>query len=113
MLAHPTQRRTDEWTHIGVEAGNAGTDSIVAPSRDMGGVVSAVLSWENTLHPPQPRLGSEHPTPCRDWGQQPYPTPTGRLAPYPTQTGSGPHLALPPNFRDNFPRGLSSSSCTR
>lgn len=106
MLAHPTQRRTDEWTHIGVEAGNAGTDSIVAPSRDMGGVVSAVLSWESTLHPSQPRLGSEHPTPCRDWGQHPYPTPTGRLASlsHPDWLRASPGAS--PQLQRQFPQGF-------
>lgn len=62
MLAHPTQCRTEGQTHIGVEAADAGPDSIVAPSRDMGGAVSASLGQHPSPYPAQ--LWSEHPIPC-------------------------------------------------
>lgn len=111
MLAHPTHSRTEEWTHIGVEAGNAGTDSIVAPSRDMGGAVSAFLEEHPSALPAQAGIRAPHPLPRLSG--TPTPLQSGGELPYPTQTGSGPHLALPPSFRVSFPRGLSSSSCTR
>lgn len=96
--AHPTQCRT----HVRVEAANTGTDSTVAPSRDTRGAVSASLGQHPSPHP-LPRLGSA-PLSHSSWEAS---------FPIPTLTSSGPHLALPPNFRASFPSGLWSSSCTR
>ena len=99
---HPTECRMEAQTHTGVEAAHTGTDSIVAPSRDRRGAVSASLGQHPSPHPP-PSLRSALLPPLQPGGQLPYPT----------LSSSGPHLALPPNFRATFPSGLSSSSCTR
>lgn len=108
MPNHPIQSRTEEQTHTGVEAANAGTNSIVASSRDTGG---SQCFPESTPSPSQPRLGSA--TPAQVGVSTRTPLQLGSQLPYPIQTSSEPHLALPPSFRASFPRGLSSSSCTR
>ena len=101
-LAHPTPCRIEGLTHIGVEAANTGTDSIVAPARDERRSVRASLAPSPlTLCPVDTGVGN------------PAPFQLGHKFPYPSLTSSGPHLALPPNFRASFPSGLSSSSCTR
>lgn len=72
-----------------------------------------VLPWVSTLHPAQPSCGQSTLFPAETGVGTPTPLQLGGQLAYPTLMGSEPHLALPPSFRASFPRGLSSSSCTR
>lgn len=104
MLAHPTHSSSEQWTHIGVEAGNAGTDSIVAPSRDMGGAVSAFLREHPSALPAQTGIRAPHPLPRLS--RHPYTTPTGRLASlsHPDWLRASPGAS--PQLQGQFPQGL-------
>lgn len=66
----------------------------------------SVLPQVSTLPPSRPRLESEHPIPCRDWGTHSYPTPSGRLASlsHPVWLGASPGTS--PQLQSQFPQGL-------
>lgn len=105
MLAHHTQGRAKGQTHMGIETANAGTDSVVAPSRDMGGTISASLGQHPSPLPAQ--AGVRAPLfPAETGIGTPTPTPTGRLS-------SLAHLDLlraspgaSPQLQSHFPQGL-------
>lgn len=94
-LVTPTQSTTEGQTHTGVETANAGTDSIVAPSRDM-------KEQSESSHPgclqSDPVLGRPVSSPTPPWlgGQDPYPNPEQ----YRASPGTAPQL------QSQLPQGL-------
>lgn len=98
------QCRTEGQTHTGVEAANAGTDSIVAPSRDMG--EQLVLPWVNTFPPHPAQDGFRVTHSLGDWNSSPTPPQLGGQHPYPNPEHLRASPGTAPQLQSQFPQGL-------